>query len=970
MDEAAILERMSSNLAYDIQQASMAAFTDSGIPSRQDLRPSIIDNAPYDATLGDTIGNALRKCSTFLFSVAFISQSGLEAILQALAEARDNGARGRIITTDYLTFSEPAALKRLQSFSSFIETRVVTGEGFHTKGYCFRSEESTTIIIGSSNLTQTALKTNHEWNVAVTTLEEGQYAKDFTAAFTRLWDRAVPLSDSWLADYSKRYEAYHRALRNIDIQQEHIETYITKPNAMQEKAAEALKHLRQQGAHKALIIAATGTGKTFLSCFDVKAYNPRKMLFLVHREQILRSAAESFEKILGASIRKDIGFITGSRKDYGKKYIFSTVQTLSRESIHKVLPPDCFDYIIIDEAHRSEAGSYRRIMDYFHPDFLLGMSATPDRADGGNIYELFDYSIACDIRLKEAMENDLLCPFHYFGISDITVNGQPLDEDSSFSDLVSEERVRNIIEKARFYGWSGDRVKGLIFCRSVEEAEELSRLMNQHGLKTMAVSGSTPMAERLSYTDRLQQEKTDGSELDYLLSVDVFNEGVDIPKVNQIIMLRPTESAIVFTQQLGRGLRKDREKDFVVVIDFIANYKRSYLIPIALSGDTSYDKDTLRRKSLEGTRIIPGCSTISFDPISRDSIYRKIDEADFSGRAFLKEQYRSLKAKLGRIPTIADFRDDDTIDIQRFVDEFGSYHSFLKYAEPSFHSMLSPKEERMLTYVSRSFSDGKRKEELEFIMEALKKGCHAAESSLEYIPGKGNPLLRESVLDNLSGSFAQPSDQKKRYKDCSITDRTTGRITESFRAMIEDEDFRREMKDIISDGLCRFEERYSRRYKDTLFTLFEKYTYEDICRLLLWKQNLNALAIGGYKYDERTRTMPVFINYEKDPDAIKYEDRFLSPSEVIAFSKKPRSVDSPDADHIYKRTEKDRDNRIFLFVRKNKEDRRKEFYFLGEIHAAGDPEPVMVGDQNAFRIHYVLDTPVRNDIYDYLTSSI
>ncbi len=964
---------MGSNLAKDIQDAAYAAFIDAKIENKKELRPIIIDNTDREMFLCEMLGKCLRECQTFLFSVAFINRGGLEMILQALAEARDKGVKGKIITTDYLTFSEPEALEKLLSLNSFIETRIITNEGFHTKGYSFISREKSTIIIGSSNLTQTALKTNHEWNVSITSLESGQYSEDFNTAFNLLWDKATPLSTSWLTEYRKRYKAYHNALKRASFSlEEHIETFITKPNAMQIKATEALQNIRAQGKKKALIIAATGTGKTFLSCFDVKAYNPKRMLFLVHREQILRSAAESFEKILGTSIRNEIGYLTGNQKDAGKKYLFSTIAMMSKESVFKSFPPDFFDYIIIDEVHRAGAPSYQRIMDYFTPDFLLGMSATPDRTDHFNIYKLFGYNIACDIRLKEAMANDLLCPFHYFGITDIFVDGEPLADNTEFSHLVSIERVKNIIEKAKFYGHSGDRVKGLIFCSRNKEAEELSALMNEQGLRTRAVSGETPMDKRMEYADRLQTDENNDKALDYLISVDIFNEGVDMPLVNQIIMLRPTESAIIFTQQLGRGLRKAHGKEFVVVLDFIANYDKNYLIPIALSGDTSYNKDNLRRDATEGTRTIPGCSTIDFDPIARDMIYRKIDEANFSNKAFLKDQYIELKNKLGRIPTLRDFRKDNTIDTQRYVNEFGSYYNFLQYAEPNVISKLSDQESRELVYISHSFSDGKRDNELRILQEILEtKDFNAADSFPAYTANKQGHLLNDSVIANLSTAFAKTQEQKTKYKDCAIIDRTYGKLTHSFRQMLDNPVFCTQLKDIIEDGLCRNNERYSNRYKDTAFVLFQKYTYEDVCRLLCWKQNIPALNIGGYKYDEETKTLPVFINYEKEPDAIKYEDKFLSHSEIIAFSKKPRDTESEDARHIYKLTDSDKDNRIYLFVRKNKDDKgSQEFYFLGEIQAIGSPVPVIVEGKKAFEICYKLETPVRNDIYDYITSSL
>lgn len=278
--------------------------------------------------------------------------------------------------------------------------------------------------------------------------------------------------------------------------------------------------------------------------------------------------------------------------------------------------PDYFDYIIIDETHKAGAESYRKIINYFQPKFMLGMTASPERTDGYDIFQLFDYNIAYEIRLQHAMEEDLLCPFHYFGVTELKIDGEIIGDSTEFRYLVSSERVNNIIEKAEFYGHSGDRVRGLIFCSTNKEAEELSNEFNSRGYKTIALSGANSQDEREAAIIKLEQDKLEGH-LDYIFTVDIFNEGVDIPKVNQIIMLRPTQSAIIFLQQLGRGLRKAEDKEYLVVIDFIGNYQKNFLIPIALSGDKTYNKDTLRRYLSEGNRIIPGCSTIHFDEISR-----------------------------------------------------------------------------------------------------------------------------------------------------------------------------------------------------------------------------------------------------------------------------------------------------------------------------------------------------------------
>ena len=392
---------------------------------------------------------------------------------------------------------------------------------------------------------------------------------------------------------------------------------------MQIAALNALKSIRNENKNKALLISATGTGKTYLSAFDVKAFNPKRMLFVVHRENIAQNAMMSFQKIIN---NHSFGIFTGNKKETDADYIFSTIQTIHKQEYRKMFDPDDFDYIIIDEVHRAGANSYQELINYFKPKFMLGMSATPERSDDFDIYQMFDYNIAYEIRLQQAMEYDLLCPFHYYGITDLQVNGVSLEDKSDFNHLTSQSRVDHIIEQINNYGFSGDRVRGLVFCSRKDEAKELSNLFNQRGYKTVALTGEDDENKRRDAMDKLE---TDDSVdyLDYIFTVDIFNEGIDIPKVNQVIMLRPTESAIVFVQQLGRGLRKDHSKEYVVVIDFIGNYEKNFLIPIALSSNQSYNKDTLRRFVSEGSLLIPGASTINFDRISKKKIFESIDKA-------------------------------------------------------------------------------------------------------------------------------------------------------------------------------------------------------------------------------------------------------------------------------------------------------------------------------------------------------
>lgn len=649
----------SNNIGEEIIKSSETGLVNSIIDSNLALVPKLIIN---DYTKGEKvlteIINGLNKCKEFFISVAFITYSGLLPLLETLEKLNKNGIKGKILTTNYLNFSEPKALKKLLSFSN-IQVKMYSKENFHTKGYIFKNKNHYKVIVGSSNLTQTALTKNKEWNLKISSLKEGALTKEIISEFNNLWIDAQDLTLSWLEIYEDIYIKQREYTRKTKVPS--IKQYKLIPNRMQVAAIESLNELRKKGKDKALLISSTGTGKTYLSAFELRKYNPKKALFIVHREQIARQALESYKDVFGDT--KTMGILSGNSKDINREIIFSTIQTLSKDDILYNFKKDEFDYIVIDEVHKAGANSYQKVVNYFMPKFLLGMTATPERNDDFDIFKMFDNNIAYEIRLQQALEEDLLCPFHYFGISDVTVDGTELNDNSDFRFLVAEERVNHIIDKINFYGYCGDRVKGLIFCSSKKEAKKLSNIFNNRGYKTVALTGEDSQEVREDAIKRLEQDEIDNS-LDYIFTVDIFNEGVDIPSINQIVMLRPTQSAIIFVQQLGRGLRKSKFKEYVVIIDFVGSYNNNFLIPIALSGDRTFNKDNIRRYVLESSKVIPGCSTINFDEISKKRIFQSIDSANFNDIRMIKQEYRELKQKIGKIPTLMDF------------DKYNAYRSF------------------------------------------------------------------------------------------------------------------------------------------------------------------------------------------------------------------------------------------------------------------------------------------------------
>lgn len=635
---------MNKQKIAELRAGLETGFINSGYNSSLAYQPQFLSNNHKEGKkVLSSIEDELMSCDKFQISVAFITMGGITPLLQTLKELEKNGIPGEILTTNYLNFSEPKALEKLHGLSN-ITLKMYdvekAAEGFHTKGYIFKKEEIYRIIIGSSNMTSAALTSNREWNTKVVSTEQGEVAKQIVEEYNELWNSRYAISfDNFYEEYKERYQIIKRQ-REIAKSEEtpSIEKYRLKPNAMQVGFITNLRKILEKGEDRALLISATGTGKTYASAFAMRELGFKRVLFLVHRGQLARQTKKSYEKIFDKSV--SMGLVGAGYSDYDRDYVFATVQTLNRDEHLRKYAPDDFDCIILDEAHHSSANTYQKVMNYFTPKLWLGMTATPDKRDddidGKNIYQIFNYQIAYEIRLQQAMEENMLCPFHYFGITDVSLLGdkeiksKKLTE-SSFNQLVGDERVKHIIEQANYFGHSGDRVKGLIFCSRIDESVELSNKFNQtinpetgRFFRTIALNGDATEEERQRAFERLAMDEDENMQpLDYIFSVEILNEGVDIVEVNQVIMLRPTESPIVFIQQLGRGLRKANGKEYVVILDFIGNYNNNFMIPVALSGDRSYNADTIRKYVISGNNTIPGASTVHFDEIARIGFLRR-----------------------------------------------------------------------------------------------------------------------------------------------------------------------------------------------------------------------------------------------------------------------------------------------------------------------------------------------------------
>lgn len=982
----------------EIRSGFETAFIDGAVASNLAYKPQFIsNNYKQGKKVLSSIEDELLACDQFQISVAFITMGGITPLLQTLKALEKKGVKGEILTTNYLNFSEPRALEKLNRLSNITLKMYdveASGDGFHTKGYIFRKDEIYRIIIGSSNMTKTALTSNREWNTRVVSTEKGEIAQNILDEFNELWNSEYAL------EYDEFYEIYKERYKIIKKQREiakseeipSVEKYRLQPNSMQVGFIVNLKKIIEKGEERALLISATGTGKTYASAFAMRELGYKRVLFLVHRGQLARQTKKSYQKIFGKNV--SMGLVGAGYADYDSDYVFAMVQTLNRnEHLHKYRPEE-FDCIILDEAHHSSADTYQKVMNYFKPKLWLGMTATPDKRDddvaGRNIYEIFNYQIAYEIRLQQAMEEDILCPFHYFGISDISlVEEKQLKSrkmtDRDFNLLTCDERVRHIVEQAEYYGYSGDRVKGLIFCSRIDESEELSQKFNALGYRTIALNGNASEDERTNAFERLAMDEKDATEnmqpLDYIFSVEILNEGVDIVEVNQVIMLRPTESPIVFIQQLGRGLRKAEGKEYVVILDFIGNYNNNFMIPVALSGDRSYNPDIIRKYVISGNTTIPGASTVHFDEIAKDKIFSSIDKMK-GMKSIIKSSYRSLKNRLGRVPYLVDFYDHGEVDPLVIIREYKTYQAFLESEEKELYvGKISEQEITTLEYLSKTVLSGARPYELEILKRLMKQEViHIDEIKSEFCEQYGYVVDMSSfanAVEVLQGRFVADKKEYQKYCHIDIVNNDDSLILhrmKGFTERLNHMEFNKQVEDIIEVGLRRYKEKYHvGRTEESPFVLYEKYSRRDVSLLMNCGKDLSSTMYGMKRIGD---DVFIFVTYHKE-ESVDDEKSYVDgkPDYADAFednvifrwdSQIGRGVESSYMEDVCTATRK------HLLVKKT--DAETNFYYMGlfdVIDVKADTKKDNNGkDRDIAKVTMQMRHSVRDDLLRYLQSNI
>lgn len=999
----------------DLQLDVQFGYLDPAVDGPRRFNPKVVLNSDSTSVLR-TIREELRHCDEFLFSVAFVSPRAIALLKQELVEFK---GRGHIVTSDYLSFNSPAAFAELLNLQRLdVDVRIHPAKAFHPKGYVFLRSDSVTAMMGSSNLTANALVTNHEWNLKVSASVSSDLGMQLANLVNQQIAESVPLTQQWIDIYRDCYvQPALRPARTVQVgpppapppssgtavvevpdpsgqlrlplpadRLPGTTTPLTtdvplapapgaepeiQPNSMQTVALMQLEAVRNLGNRRAIVISATGTGKTMLSALDVRAVDPVRLLFVVHREQIIDRTITEYRRVLGGS-PSDYGKLTGTSKQQNRRYLFATIQTLSQPEVLRQFAPNAFDYIIIDEAHRAGANTYRRVIDHFTPEFLLGMTATPERTDAFNVFELFDYNVPYEIRLSHALEEDMLAPFHYYGVSDATfADGKTVGVDD-LDRLITPERVDHLVAALEIYGQAAVPPRGLIFCSRKEEARALSRLLNQRTLRgkplrTIALTGEDSIEDRERQVIRLET-----GEIDYILTVDIFNEGVDIPTINQVVMLRQTESAIVFVQQLGRGLRKAPGKEYLVVIDFIGNYTNNYLIPIALFGDESLNKESLRQKLIaaEEAGVLPGLSSVRFDRIAQERILNSIASTRLDSMSNIKKSIDMLRNRLGRFPALADFLRFESTDPVLLATKDRSYPALLQRLykqDPG----LTEEDLRVMEVLSHEVLTAKRPHEHELVRMLLadrELSLRDISDRFESLGIRATTRQVRSAVDSLTLAHHAEADLKRYGSGVAFEegDRVSlvSSLYDGYRA-------NHRLAAAVDDLLDSAHELVRIRYaQDRPFTPGRQYSRKEATRLLTMPRKWTS-TLYGYKVDRSLGTCPIFVTLHKSEDvtaSTAYEDTLLDRHTLLWYTRSRRTLRSEEVRSIV-------NNEVDLHVFVKKDDAEgSEFYYLGQAYASEAEQTTMPGgngvDLDVVRMRLRFDQPIDSALFDYFHPAV
>lgn len=907
-----------------------------------------------DSTIYETLKGLFANCKSFCLSVAFISFSGYQLLIDTLTEMEEKGIQGKVLTSDYLGFTDPVSINRLHQFKN-IELKMyqvnTKNTGFHSKGYIFEYDDCYKILIGSANITQSALKSNIEWNLQIISKKENLVVANILKEFDILMNQAAVVTDEFVRKYEDYYQKIKKIRNSAEFNGEGV--ILPTPNYFQELALEKLNEFRQYGKSKALLIASTGVGKTYGAVFDVVQFNPKRVLFIVHNENILKSAKISFERVI---TNKKCGFFVGGKREINDDFVFSSIQTISKDYNLKLFGEQTFDYIIIDEAHRSTADSYNKVLSYFKPKFLLGLTATPDRCDGANVYKLFDYNIASDIRMEEALNHDLLCPFHYFGIRDnVDLSNIDYRNVDKIADalMAAQDRVSFIISKMEHYGHDGEKRKALGFCQNKKHAKFMADAFNLAGYSSVCLTGEDSPDFREKCISKLQDEN---DKLEVIFTVDIFNEGVDIPLVNLILMLRPTASPIIFTQQLGRGLRKAQSKEFLTVLDFISNYNRNYMIALALSGK-QYDKDGVIVRAQNNFNNLKGNTNIELDPITKQEIIDQLNNTNFNELKYLRQSYNEYSNYKGKkILNLIDFFScDNAPDPVKYINYAGHYLAFIEKVLDEKKYNFNQEENLLLKYFS-SFMPLRRINEFVLLkMVLLYKNVKFNDFVFELRKLVDNPTIESArhTFNLFAGYYLDKEELKKYGSYFEIKDDVIS-FTSKIKKIIKD-DVLFHLLDLSEYGILRYLDDFKNiNYGLPFLKLYESYKMRDMGKLTNYTKIESSIRGQGVWHDNYNNYY-LFADINKSEgikDSINYDDYFKS-RKIFHWQSPNGTTQGSKEGIIFTKGTKT----MYLFVRKDKKE-NMYFIYVGKI------KPIIYEGNKPITIDFELEQELPKSIFE------
>ena len=898
--------------------------------------------------------NELMTCKKFYFIVSFIKYSGIQLLISTLDELEALGIQGEIITSVYLNITDPKALSKLLSYKN-IKVKIYnnSNESFHTKAYLFEKEKYHTCIIGSSNISQSALYSAEEWNVKLIDNDFFDIYNQSFNQFQKLWNsnEAIGLTEDFIGKYEE-YREKNKPQNTFDYRKIQTEKKMFIPNSMQTEILEKLKNTRKSGNNRGLVVAATGTGKTYLAAMDVKEFFKNRknssFLFIAHREELLDNAIRVFSDILHIEKENNFGRIFSGNKEVGHNMIFASVQSL--RNCYKEFDTDKFHYIIIDEFHHASASSYETIIHYFKPEFLLGLTATPERMDGKDILALCDYNLVGEMGMRKAMEKDLIVPFHYFGVNDITVDYEKIpyrngkyDEEKLSKDLSVSIRTDYIVEKMKKFGYDGKYMSGIAFCQNIKHALYMKNEFLRKGYKSELLTSKTNLTERSKILESFRNK-----EIEILCVVDILNEGIDIPDINLLLFLRPTLSSTVFIQQIGRGLRKSAGKDFVTIIDFIGNHKKDYLITKVFS-DEIHNKSFLyekKEKIIEQIKNqfsnIPGASYIELDRICQERIIDKIEKINFNSRNILKEMYNEFKNDIGKSPEefleISDF--DSNIELfVELVTKVGSFYeaqvqfendNFIKY-----YRMKNLKTD-LLAYMEKKIRlcEPFTYLTVKFFLKSKYEGQNLRN---KYI--NSEILLSEykkyfSIKDEFKNFYLLERIFNELIEDEILEADLYGyKISKKYEAIFyeEDKNFEKRLSDLINLGLNEFRKNDIEEFNDNVLITHKEYKRIDL-QILLDSKVPKGTWRAGYANTEKD--ICLFITNDKShimQENLKY-DNSLHSDEIIQWISQPKTYHSSSVGQMFIK-HREKNMKVHIFARKYafmNGNKTNPFIYLGQ----------------------------------------